>query len=130
MGSSYKGNTANQHSLSDNLPDVTKSYPLSKEGHFGSSHNRNPRVREIFSDDPDKAAKDFYDKIGLGGEYKQIWPSGQEMIRLKDGTIIVYCPITSSPGSPAVVISIKKSTDNGHIKDQKIHFVRIKKGNE
>jgi hypothetical protein len=92
MGSSYKGNTANQHSLSDNLPDVTKSYPLSKEGHFGSSHNRNPRIREIFSDDPDKAAKDFYDKIGLGGEYLKFDSNGLEIVKMKDGTIHCLSP--------------------------------------
>lgn len=48
---------------------------------------------------------------------------------LKDGTIISYREITSTEGSPAVEINIKKSTDTGGVKKQKIHFEK-RKNNE
>ena len=46
---------------------------------------------------------------------------------LKDGTIISYREVTSTEGSPAVEINIKKSTDTGGVKKQKIHFEKRKK---
>jgi hypothetical protein len=87
-------------------------------------------VREIFSDDPDKAAKDFYDKIGLGREYLKFDSNDLEIVKMMDGSLIVYRPITSSPNSPAIEINIKYSSDNCGLKSQKIHFVKIKKGNK
>ncbi|MCF0106641.1 MAG: hypothetical protein HUJ53_07765 [Holdemanella sp.] len=43
-----------------------------------------------------------------------------------DGTIITYREVSSSDGSPAVDINIKKSTDSSGVKSQKIHFVKKK----
>ena len=44
--------------------------------------------------------------------------------KMKDGSILSYREVSSSDGTPAVEINIKKSTDHGGIKYQKIHFVK------
>ena len=46
------------------------------------------------------------------------------MTEMSDGSIITYREYQSSDGSPVVDINIKKSTDTGGIKKQKIHFVK------
>ena len=43
---------------------------------------------------------------------------------MKDGTIVSYREVSSSDGSPAVEINIRKSDEHGDIKYQKIHFVK------
>lgn len=44
--------------------------------------------------------------------------------KMKDGSILSYREVSSSDGSPAVEINIKKSIDHGGIKNRKIHFVK------
>lgn len=44
--------------------------------------------------------------------------------KMKDGSILSYREVSSSDGTPAVEINIKKSTDHGGIKYQKIHFAK------
>lgn len=124
MGSSYKGGTSYQHSFRENLPEVTADYPLNGN-HFGTSHHGSTWTYEIEADNPSKAAKAFYDKIGLGGAFYKHGANGLEIVELSDGTRIVYRPITKS-GSPAVEINIQKSDDNGGVKSHKIHFVKKK----
>ncbi len=122
MGSTYKGGAPHHHSIGDNLPSVQSAYPR-KGNHFGDSHNKSTYTYEIIAHDPMKEAKDFYDKIGLGGLYVRKGPNGMEIVKMKDGSLIVYRPVTSSDGSPAVEINLKKSSDSGGIKSHKIHFV-------
>ena len=69
-------------------------------------------------------AKDFYEKLTYGAIEKSL-PNGKGKIaKLKDGTIITYREISSSDGSPAVDINIKKSTNSNGVKQQKIHFTK------
>lgn len=46
---------------------------------------------------------------------------------MEDGTVFTMREVSTSDGSPAVTINIRKSTDSGGVKEQKIHFV-MKKG--
>ncbi len=50
--------------------------------------------------------------------------ANQERRKMSDGTIITYRRYTRSDNLPAVDINIRKSTDSGGIKSQKIHFVK------
>lgn len=43
---------------------------------------------------------------------------------MADGTVVTWREVSSSDGFPAVDINIKKSTDSGGLKVQKIHFVK------
>jgi len=42
--------------------------------------------------------------------------------KMADGSIITFRPTTKSDNNPGVDINIEKSTDNGGLKKQKIHF--------
>lgn len=117
-GRRFSGN----HSLSDNLPELTRKYPLSENGYFGSASNRtsNSRVRQIASRNPLKTASDFYRHATTGAVSEKIIPSGKTSF-LRDGTVITLRKISSSDGSPAVDIKIMTS---GTVKTHKIHFVK------
>lgn len=95
-------------------------YPLTSSGYFGSKGDGGHETRNIYTDDVIKTSKDFYDRISQGGKERKIKPGVVTL--LSDGTEITYRVITSSKGSPAVTINIKKSNDAGIIKYQKIHF--------
>lgn len=122
MGSYYKGGTTSYHSLSDNLTSTTNDYKL-YDGYFGNKGTSSKKKnREIDCANPIKEAKTFYDKIANGGIEKPMDNGKGYITTLKDGTIISYREITSTVGSPAVEINIKKSTNSSGIKSQKIHF--------
>ena len=46
--------------------------------------------------------------------------------KLADGTIVSYRKVSSSDGTPAVDINIKKSKETGGVKQQKMYFVKEK----
>ena len=69
-----------------------------------------------------KTARDFYEKIAKGGLEESLSNGKGVSTRMKDGTVIVYREITSTPNSPAVEINIRKIKVNTKIKNQKIHF--------
>lgn len=122
----YLGGTNRHHSISDNLPNLTDSYQFA-HGFFGDrGDSTKVRTRHITSNNPIKTSKDFYRKIAYGAIEKNLPNNKGKVAKLKDGTIITYREISSSDGSPAVDINIKKSTDSKDVKQQKIHF--IKKG--
>ncbi|MBO4604233.1 MAG: hypothetical protein J5657_02895, partial [Clostridiales bacterium] len=82
----------------------------------------------IKSDNPSVTAKDFYDRIAHGGIENEIIDRNGNIkgakTKMADGTIVTWREISNSDGSPAVDINIKKSTDSGGLKFQKIHFVK------
>lgn len=120
---SYKGGASTYHSLSDNAQSLKDAYGI-REGYFGTrSNNGNSRVRNIESDDPLDEAQRFYEKASYGGIEEQI-EEGKWMASMKDGTILTIRITSSSDGSPAVDINIKKSVEETGIKGQKIHFVK------
>lgn len=120
----YKGGINHYRSISDNLPKVANSYHFA-HGYFGEhGDSTKERTRHIESSNPLKTAKDFYEKLTYGAIEKSL-PNGKGKIaKLKDGTIITYREISSSDGSPAVDINIKKSTNSNGVKQQKIHFTK------
>lgn len=66
MGSSLIGNADHHHSLCENIPEVDKSFERFGN-HYGTSHNKSTFVYEIFCKDPQRKAKQFFDKIAYGG---------------------------------------------------------------
>lgn len=128
MGTGYKGGTTVFHGLEDNLPSIRADYPTNDGlfGNIGQSDNIN--IRNITSDSPELTAKDFYDKIAIGGKEKMLYYKDSTIkgyqTRMSDGTIINYRIKSSSDGSPAVDIDIQFSSKHGDIKSQKIHFVK------
>lgn len=134
MGTGYKGNTSHYHSISENLPKMIEKYSYTN-GYFGEKGKGkgNNKVRNIKSDDPSKTAKEFYDTIAHGGieesTFERDGTENGKMAHLSDGSVITWRNVSHSDGSPAVDINIEKSSDNGGIKKQKIHFVK-KEGNK
>lgn len=129
MGTGYKGGTEYQHSISENIPAVSKDYDYSN-GYFGKPTNpKNTFVRIIESDDPVSTGKDFYDKIALGAKIEPLKNGKGEKASMQDGTVIIFRSITKSDNNPGVDINITKSSDNGGLKSQKIHF-ELKEENE
>ena len=124
MGTGYKANTSHHYSISENLKNIKENYAFSN-GWFGSRGNSSREsTRHIESENPIFTSKDFYDKLTKGAIGKNL-PNGKGKVsKMKDGSIISYRPISSSDGSPAVDINIRKSNNSGGIKQQKIHFVK------
>lgn len=123
MGRGFKGDTGHHHSITENLPSLTSSYDY-HNGYFGVKGTGGNIVRNISSDDPVKTAQDFYDKAAHGGIERPMTNGKGLYTKMKDGSILSYREISSSDGSPAVEINIKKSTNHGDVKYQKIHFVK------
>ena len=128
MGSGFKGNAGHYHSISENLPVMKEKYPY-KNGYFGEigKNKKNRTIRNIESDNPSKTAKEFYDTLTHGGKEEIIYDkTGKEKgfkTTLADGSVVTWRNVSSSDGSPAVDINIEYSSDNGGIKQQKIHFI-------
>ena len=126
MGTCYKGGAISYHSIKDNITSTSNSYEYNN-GYFGEKGKaKNDFYRQIEASNPIEESKKFYDKIAYGGIEKPMSNGKGYITELKDGTIISYREVTSTEGSPAVEINIKKSTDAGGVKKQKIHFEKGK----
>ncbi len=122
MGVKYIGGAKHFRSIGQNLLAMKSSYGF-ENGYFGKNDGTsNNKVRTIITDNPDKTAKDFFNKISYGGV--DISKNGVTMAQTHDGTIITFRLKTSSNGSPAVDINIDYSTHAAGIKRQKIHFAK------
>lgn len=124
----YKGGSSRYRSISDNLGSLKASYSF-KNGYFGIKGQGRSSTRNIISNDPVTTAKDFYDKAAYGGAEKPIYNTKTgdiigQTTSLADGSVISWRNVSSSDGSPAVEINIKRSSDAAGIKQQKIHFVK------
>ena len=123
MGTGYKGNADYHHSISENVGTLKENYKFSN-GYFGDPGQGRTFTRNVASDDPAAAAKDFFDKAAYGGIVSQMKNGKGETVKMKDGTIISYREVSKSDGTPAVEINISNSNDPAGIKKQKIHFVK------
>lgn len=130
MGTYFKGGAGHYHSISENSAPLKKEYPY-KNGYFGEKgrSSTNSKVRYIESSNPEKTAKEFYDKATYGGIEEPIYNkrTGEKIgmkTTLSDGSVISWRNVSRSDGTPAVDINISRSTDSGGIKEQKIHFVK------
>lgn len=123
MGHGYKGDTGHHHSITENLSSLTSNYEYNN-GYFGVKGQSSNHVRNIASDNPLETAKDFYDKASHGGIERPLDNGKGLYTKMSDGTILSFREVSASDGTPAVEINIKKSSDHGDIKYQKIHFVK------
>lgn len=120
----YKGGSFHHHSIKENLPNLKLKYPFSN-GYFGNrGDSTKERTRHIESDNPISTSTDFYNKLTHGAIEKRLPNEKGTVAKLEDGTIVSYRKISSSDGSPAVDINIKRSNETGGVKRQKIHFVK------
>lgn len=124
----FKGGSRSYRSIGQNVSSLKASYPF-KNGYFGIKGQGRSTTRNISSSDPVKTAKDFYDKAAYGGIEKPIYNKKTGTIigqtsSLSDGSVISWRNVSSSDGSPAVEINIKRSSDTSGVKQQKIHFIK------
>ncbi len=123
MGTYYKGGPPTYRSLRENLPEISKTYSPTSEGFFGKIGKAGVgKIRQIDVDDVLSESKKFYDTIAYGGIETTLPEGNGVRTELRDGTIIVYREITSTDGSPAVEINVRKSSDRCGLKFHKIHF--------
>lgn len=119
----YKGG-CNHHSIKENLSKIEGKFKLCN-GYFGNPGDSSRKnTRHIESENPILTSKNFYDTLTYGSIENKLSNGKGTVAKLKDGSIITYREVSSSDGSPAVDINIKKSCDSGGIKQQKIHFVK------
>lgn len=123
MGTSaYKGNTQFYRSVGQNVMIASRSYHYNN-GYFGySSPSTGSRTRNISSEDSLNTAKDFYDKIAIGGKEQRLQGGKLSITTMADGTVITMRTKSRSDGTPVVEINIDRSGHSGGIKRQKIHF--------
>lgn len=123
MGTTYKGNTKFYRSIGQNIMIASSTYRY-ENGRFGvSSPSTGNKTRNIESTDPVSTAKDFYNKIALGGIEQTFNNGNLKVTRMADGTHVTWRLISHSDGTPVVDINIDHSSHTGGIKEQKIHFV-------
>jgi len=117
------GSASSKHTLNDNLPKLTKKYPLSKDGYFAPRGDGGNHVRVMKCKDPLGTAKEFFNLATKNSVLKINIPNGKGIkAKMKDGAFLTIRPVSSSPDrSPAINISNK---NHGRIKDQKIHFIK------
>ena len=127
MGLGFKGNTGRFHSIGENASGLKKHFEFnSRTGYFGErGDSGRSSVRIIRSQDPVRIAEKFYDEAAYGGKEKRLSNGKGVMTVMKDGSVLTFRRVSTSDGSPAVDINISaRSTDDGGIKTQKIHFER------
>ncbi len=133
MGKKIHGNFkytvgSGDHTIADNLSEVTKHFPLTAEGFFGTP-GKNHGVRHIESSAPISTAYEFFNRLIEGYDtiepitYKDGKRKGCK-VYMNDGSVITFRRKSTSDGTPAVDINIKTV---GRVRPHKIHFV--KKGN-
>ena len=116
------GSSPSSNTLNDNLPKLTKKYPL-KNGYFGPRGSGRKYVRIMKCKDPLGTAKEFYKIATHKSLSKENLDNtvGQKAV-LKGGTTITFRAVSSSPDkSPAIDI---KRVSPGQVKGQKIHFIK------
>lgn len=118
FGSTAGATTSLSSGIGTNAAAMSISYPITRSGYFGT---KGKNVRVIKSSTPEHSAIDFYTKITKGGRVEPLKNGHGTMTTLEDGTVIVYRPVTSTQGSPAVSIKVFGPSE---IKSQKIHFVK------
>lgn len=120
----YKGGADHYHSVSENLAALEEKFDYGG-GYFGSqSPGHSVDRRLIASSDPLATARDFYDTGTYGGIESTLDNGKGLRTDMADGTTFTFREVSGSPdGSPAVDISIRRSTDTGGVEAQKIHFV-------
>jgi len=118
MGAGYGGGNGSSSvgSLGANIKQLSKKYPLSGGGKFGEPGTGNSRV--VVSTNPQSTAKEFFEKLGLGGKISPLANGKGIVAKFPDGSRVNFRPKSTS-GGPAVDISTSGVSGNQY----KIHFV-------
>ena len=92
------GSASSKHTLNDNLPKLTKKYPI-KDGYFGTPASKKDNyVRHIASKDPLGTANEFYKLATKNHETEISIPGGKgKYATMRDETVITIRPVSSSP---------------------------------
>jgi hypothetical protein len=117
LGSGYGGGlgAGGIGSLSTNIANLARKYPVGENGKFGVKGSGNSRV--VFSQKPEDTAREFFSKLGAGGRVEKL-ASGKGLVaKFPDGSR-VNLRLKSKTGSPAVDISNKGTKSMTY----KIHF--------
>jgi hypothetical protein len=111
----------NARTLSDNLTNLAKTYPLSSNGYFGKKGRGKARVIE--SDNPLKTAWNFAQTASYNS-MNTTTISGKGIIwTMKGGGRVVFRYYSSSDGTPVVELRVNNINN---LPDQKIHFTKTR----
>jgi hypothetical protein len=105
--------------LSSNIKSLAVKYPLDSEGKFGKP-GKGKGTRRVASNDPESTGKEFFDKLSIGSKVKNLEEGKGKIGIFPDGSTVVYRPVSTSDGSPAMNLVMKGSSGP----DYKIHFVK------
>ena len=102
--------------LAANIQKLASMYPLDSKGRFGKP-GRGAQI--VASTDPLETGRLFFSVLSSGGLSLPL-SNGKGMIAtFADKSTVVFRPVSSSDGSPAISINLKGSKQT----DYKIHFV-------
>lgn len=118
-GGTGGGYSTTPSNLSSNIQDLAAKYPLNSEGKFGKPGQGN-NVQQVASSNPIATGNNFFDKLSTGGKVKDLKNGKGKMATFPDASTVVFRPVSSSDGSPALDIVIKGPSGL----DYKIHFVK------
>jgi hypothetical protein len=105
--------------LSSNVKSLAAKYPLDSEGKFGQP-GRGKGTRQVLVKDPRSTGQEFFEKLSSGAKVKDLKNGKGKIGTFPDGSTVVYRPVSTSDGSPAMDLVIKGPSSL----DYKIHFVK------
>jgi hypothetical protein len=118
VGHHSGGSNSATENIRSNLEKLKRQFGISQNGNFGKKGRGRSRV--IQSADADETAASFWSRFSSGGSVFKI-SDGVIGVRFPDGSFATFRPKTSSPGSPAITISLEGAV-SGVNPRQKIHF--------
>lgn len=124
-GSGYASSSNSNSALVSNLKSVLSEFSTTPAGNFGRA-GKSSRIRVIESSDQNQSAKDFWSRISKGAKLDKT-ANGHARARFSDGSIVVYRKTSRTKNSPVIEILLKSSIQ-GVVQSQKIHFVEKKGG--
>ena len=121
-GGSGGGYSSSPSDLASNIDKLASKFQLNGAGKFGKPGRGNVQIIE--SKDPLGTGSLFFQKLGDGGKVSDLANGKGKISTFKDKSTVVFRPVSSSDGSPAISIMLKGPSGL----DYKIHFVQEKKG--
>lgn len=122
MGHGYASDPGQYREIGENISSLVQKYHY-EDGMFGQRGSRT-YFRVITAEDPLKEANYFYQQLSKGGVERSVKNGKVRISVMSDGSEVSIREVTSTEGSPAVEISIRRSINPGGLKTQKIHFLK------
>ena len=119
-GGSGGGYSSPAGDLASNIKKLASKFQLSGVGKFGKPGRG--KVQIVESKDPLATGSHFFEKLGVGGTVKDLANGKGKISTFKDKSTVVFRPVSSSDGIPAISILLKGPSGL----DYKIHFVQEK----